>query len=202
MLANDIEIRCGEEIIRWECLKKTLQSVKYERSFEFRDRFRSTQASKILNDRIERAKSKSKSSLSSNLREKATLTSTEDNQGGIYQFFQTYSESKCFDIRDKVYGHFALAPSCCHQEIGIDYQKSAHEIGKLMVEHEIKAHHGDERLTHGRLYRMIRSAQRSGLLDEDAVEKLPFGKIEKRVVKGTLLGLPCRFAVTSLGRGG
>lgn len=172
MLADDIEIRCRIYTIRWISLQAIFDTFRF--SFEQRQeilqqekRFQSSQASRIGWDRdIYMQDTRLRKSLCTLILE--------------------YSNSKCSDVRDKMFGYLALAKSCCQEEVRVNY-KSAHEIGQMVVEHEIR-HHSLQMFSV--LQDKISAMEKHGLLQ---VSDMPCPEFSFQETKMSIIQISCRF---------
>lgn len=55
-----------------------------------------------------------------------------------------YSEAKCEDPRDKIYGLLSFAAKCCKEAVPVDYTLSRYEVCGLVLRHHATVHTYDE----------------------------------------------------------
>jgi hypothetical protein len=58
----------------------------------------------------------------------------------LFQLFSDYEGVKCLDQRDKVFGLYSLAPTCC-KDNRVDYSLTWETILASLVRHQIDSHH-------------------------------------------------------------
>lgn len=172
ILARDIEIRCGTHVITWNSLHEAFLAIEIHRPEIL---LRRGIYGLIQDERLRR--------------EYFRLVDIRS----LFEFFENFSQSECSDPRDKVYGLLSLVPPCCQEAVKVDYSRTAHEIGVLMMAHELKHLDRKGRWGHSRLENMISHLGEHHLLDPAAEEDLPISGFSFRTEQATAVKLWCSF---------
>lgn len=64
-------------------------------------------------------------------------------QRPLFELLQTYQQSCCSDVRDKVFELYSLSLPCCRQHSPVDYAQASGEVLKSVLLHHLISHQDD-----------------------------------------------------------
>ncbi len=171
VLAAQIDIHCGEEVLPWERFSDALFALE-ERIQVFTNMRISFRAGAIIASVVDSAAMKI-----FRQRRAHTESGPDTEPTSLLCLLWIHKNAKCLKIQDKIFGMLSFAPECCRLCVPVDYKCSAYTLCRRLLEHDIRFHCSDENPNSSRDTLVRRSLNIHGLIVEGAL-KQPKNSIE------------------------
>ena len=119
LLASQVQVQCGYYCISWKTLQRVCQHIQ-------------NQAIPLQQVELREIAESRMTTFMAGIPETATMS--------LSYLCWLHGEADCEKLLDKVFGLWALAPSCCQEAVPVDYSSTFDEVMQKLWDHDIAVH--------------------------------------------------------------